>query len=114
MYSLNETNRFYVYTHSIDKRKGAESLCGIVRNNSMAPLSGIVFLFANNSRRLLKLLHWERGGFVIYYKRLECGRFSPTLFKVSDVSFKEMRWDENVKLMVGINLSSKRSKRYKL
>ena len=37
MFSLNETNRFYVYTHSIDMRKGAESLCGIVRNNVSIP-----------------------------------------------------------------------------
>ena len=28
MFSLNETNRFYVYTHGIDMRKGVESLCG--------------------------------------------------------------------------------------
>lgn len=91
--------------------KGAESLCGIVRNISMDPLSGSVFLFANKSRSLLKLLHWDRGGFVIYYKRLESGRILPTLFKGSDVSFKEMRWDEIVMLMEGINLSSKSPKR---
>ena len=114
MFSLNETNRFYVYTQGIDMRKGAESIFGIVRNNSMDPLSGSVFLFANKSRSLLKLLHWEQGGFVIYYKRLESGRVSPTLFKGSDVSFKEMRWDEIVMLMEGINLSSKRRKRYNL
>lgn len=50
MFSLNETNRFYVYTHGIDMRKGVESLCGIVRNNCMNPLSGSVFLFANKSK----------------------------------------------------------------
>ena len=66
MFSLNETNRFYVYTQGIDMRKGAELLFGIVRNNSMDPLSGSVFLFANKSRSLLNLLHWEQGGFVIY------------------------------------------------
>lgn len=77
MFSLNETNRFYVYTHGIDMRKGVESLCGIVRNNCMNPLSGSVFLFANKSRSLLKLLHWERGGFVIYYKRLKVDVLRP-------------------------------------
>ena len=99
MFSLNETNRFYVYTHGIDMRKGVESLCGIVRNNCMNPLSGSVFLFANKSRSLLKLLHWERGGFVIYYKRLESGRVAPNLFRGCNLSFKEMRWDEIVMLM---------------
>lgn len=102
MFSLNETNRFYVYTHGIDMRKGVESLCGIVRNNCMNPLSGSVFLFANKSRSLLKLLHWESG------------RVAPNLFRGCNLSFKEMRWDEIVMLMEGINLSSKRRKRYNL
>ena len=28
----------------------------------------------------MTLLHWERGGFAIYYKRLEQGRFHPRIF----------------------------------
>ncbi len=114
MFSLNETNRFYVYTHGIDMRKGVESLCGIVRNNCMKPLSGSVFHFANKSRSLLKLLHWERGGFVMYYKRLDSGRVEPNLFRLCNLSYKEKIWDVNVMLMEGINLSSKRRKRYNL
>ena len=43
MFSLNETNRFYVYTQCIDMRKGVESLCGIVRNNVSIP--SIPFLY---------------------------------------------------------------------
>ncbi|EJW89691.1 hypothetical protein EVA_22202, partial [gut metagenome] len=42
------------------------------------------------------------------------GRVAPNLFRGCNLSFKEMRWDEIVMLMEGINLSSKRRKRYNL
>ena len=37
----------------------------------------LTFQFLNRSRTLVKLLHWEAGGLVIYYKRLEKGTFRP-------------------------------------
>ena len=41
-----------------------------------APLQvGEVFIFLNKSGTRIKLLHWEHGGFVLYYKRLESGTF---------------------------------------
>ena len=36
--------------------------------------------FVGKTRKVMKLLHWERGGYVMYYKRLETGRLSPRLF----------------------------------
>jgi transposase len=38
-------------------------------------LSGEVFIFMNRRRDQVKMLVWDRSGFVIYYKRLERGRF---------------------------------------
>lgn len=59
-------------------RKGFDGLCGLVRNSlHRDPLSGEVYIFLNRSRTLVKLLHWEAGGLVIYYKRLEKGIFRP-------------------------------------
>lgn len=40
------------------------------------PVRREVFIFVNRSRTTIKLLHWERGGLVLYHKRLESGRFS--------------------------------------
>ncbi|HNX89650.1 MAG TPA: IS66 family insertion sequence element accessory protein TnpB [Paludibacteraceae bacterium] len=34
-------------------------------------MNGDVYVFLNKSRTTMKLLHWERGGFVIYYKRMD-------------------------------------------
>jgi hypothetical protein len=59
-------------------RKGFDGLSGLVRNSlDRDPLSGEVYIFLNRSRTLVKLLHWEAGGLVIYYKRLEKGTFHP-------------------------------------
>lgn len=96
-------------------RKGIESLCGIVRANKSTPTDGSVYVFANRSRTLLKLLHWERGGYVIYYKRMEQGRLSRTMFSSGSSeppAFQAMRWDEIVLLVEGIRPHIKRRKRY--
>ena len=36
----------------------------------------------------MKLLHWERGGFVIYYKRMESGRISHKIFIPNYITMK--------------------------
>jgi len=72
MFSLNETNKFMVYSTSVDFRKGVEPLCGLCRIDGRKPSDGSVYVYFNRSRTLMKLLHRER----IYYKRMEVGRIS--------------------------------------
>lgn len=38
-------------------------------------MSGDIFVFINKQRNRVKLLRWEPGGFVLFYKRLERGTF---------------------------------------
>lgn len=73
-----------------------------VRSCQLDPLNGNVYVFSNRSRTDLKLLHWERGGNTLYYKRLSKGRFHPRIFLRQGVDFRCMRWDELVLLMEGI------------
>jgi len=112
MFSLNETNQFMVYSNSVDLRKGIEALCGIARCSGQKPTDGFVYVFFNRSRTLMKLLHWERGGYVIYYKRMEAGRISRKVFRQSDEpGFYRLRWDELVLFLEGVYLSAQRRKR---
>lgn len=114
MFSLNEGNRFIVCLHGIDLRKGVDGLCGIVRQLSLSPTNGDVYVFINRNRTVIKLLHWERGGYVIYYKRLESGRISHKVFAEQELVFGVYRWDELVLLIEGISIKTKRRKRYNL
>jgi transposase len=57
-------------------RKSFDGLCGLISGRlGQDPRSGDVFIFINKSRNRIKLLRWEPGGFVLFYKRLEQGTF---------------------------------------
>ncbi|SHM85011.1 IS66 Orf2 like protein [Cyclobacterium lianum] len=78
MFSLGSTHSYFLYGSPVDMRKSFDGLCGLVRNHlDRDPSSGVVYVFLNRGRNLIKLLHWEQGGFVQYYKRLEQGTFTP-------------------------------------
>jgi len=76
MFSLTESHRFFVFSKPTDMRKSFDALCGIVRIwLCRNPLSGDVFVFINRKRNMMKLLHWQQGGLMLYFKRLEKGTF---------------------------------------
>ena len=112
MFHLNENNRFVLSRNPRDLRKGVDSLCGAIRSCRLDPLNGDVYVFSNRSRTVLKLLHWERGGYTLYYKRLSVGRFHPKIFLRAGAGFRSMRWDELMLLMEGISPGVARRKRY--
>ena len=97
MFNLNENNQFFISNAPTDMRVGVNAMCGKVRQAGGDPTDGKVYVFAGKTRKVMKLLHWERGGYVMYYKRIETGRLSPRLFP-SDlhIGFREIRWDELV------------------
>jgi hypothetical protein len=67
------------------------------------PLSGEVFIFINRPRTTIKLLHWERGGLVLYHKRLESGRFTLPVFDTKTRSYL-LGWTDLVLMVEGISL----------
>ena len=68
--------KIFAYTRATDMRKGFAGLSSIVREEFEAdPTDGSLFVFINRRRTHIKLLVWDRNGFVIYYKRLEKGSF---------------------------------------
>lgn len=68
--------RVYMATEPVDLRRGHDGLCALVRTlYGCDPHDGSVFAFVGRRGDRIKLLYWERGGFVLVYKRLEMGRF---------------------------------------
>lgn len=111
MFSLTERHRYYLYRSSTDMRKGFDGLSGLVRNElQLDPLSGDVYIFINRSRNRMKLLVWEQGGFVLYYKRLERGRFEDFLPHNSNQSVV-ISWEKLMLLVGGISLQSVRQRK---
>jgi len=115
MFSLGERHRYYLYNDWVDMRKGFNGLSGLVRNDlGMNPLTGDVYIFINRSRNRMKLLVWEQGGYVLYYKRLEQGRFRIKKDSESQLSL-EYSWEELMLLVGGIEQTSlRRHKRFSL
>ena len=75
MFSLDNTCRYWLYNKPVDMRKSFNGLSGIVTNAMSERLrSGDVFIFANASRNMMKLLRQEEGGLVLYSIRLDMGR----------------------------------------
>ncbi|MEA1937088.1 MAG: IS66 family insertion sequence element accessory protein TnpB [Patescibacteria group bacterium] len=76
MFALNDSQKFYLYSKPTDMRKSFDGLSGLVRSGLQKnPLSGEIFIFINKRRNMIKILNWQQGGFVLYFKRLEKGTF---------------------------------------
>ena len=104
MFSLGDSNIYYLSRTATDMRKGFDALCGEVRRGmGRDPLSGEVYIFYNSSRTRLKLLHWERGGFVIYHKRFEQGILSLPEFD-SETGGYRFSWRELMLMVEGVSL----------
>ena len=68
--------RVYLALDPVDMRCGHDGLAAIVRTQWKRDLySGHLFVFTGKRGDRIKILFWDRGGFVLYYKRLERGRF---------------------------------------
>lgn len=75
MIGLPSSVRIFLSPEPCDMRKGPDGLAAEVRRRGGDPYSGFLFIFASRRRDRIKILTWARGGFVVWYKRLERGRF---------------------------------------
>lgn len=66
----------YLATFPVDMRKNMDGLSMLVADVlQQSPQSLSVYVFYNRERNKVKCLWWDRNGFVLYYKRLEKGRY---------------------------------------
>lgn len=110
MFGIGSENCYYLYRAATDMRKSFDGLMGIVQSEmNKNPLSGEVFLFINRKHDRIKLLRWEKGGFVLYYKRLEKGTLSRPR-KLAEGTYDAISWPELVHLIEGIVVEKYRQK----
>lgn len=104
MLGFHSAQRFYICTTAIDMRKGIDGLCGVIRYLlEDDPLSGYVFIFFNKPRDKIKLLVWDKDGYVLYQKRLERGRFEEVNTQ-RDAIKNKITYDHLVMLISGISI----------
>ncbi len=91
----------------VDFRKAINGLSILVAEElELDPFSSQVFAFCNRKRNQVKLLVWERNGFVLWQKRLEKDRFPwprSNRAEVLEVTGRELNW-----LLDGIDVFEQR------
>jgi transposase len=107
------STRIWLATQPADMRCGFDrlaELAQVVTNQN--PMDGHLFLFRSRGGDRLKMLLWEKDGFVLWYKRLEEGVFKLPRIEPEQKSV-ELRASELAMMLDGIDLKSvKRVKRY--
>ena len=76
MLTLPPSVRIYLATAPTDMRKGHDGLAALVKRGlSHDVYSGHLYVFVSRKGNRIKILAWDHGGFILWYKRLERGRF---------------------------------------
>jgi transposase len=109
----SSSTRIWLSAAAIDMRLGFDRLAELAASvTGQDALSGHLFLFRSRGGDRLKMLYWDRDGYVLWYKRLEEGTFKLPRVEAGVKSI-ELRASELAMLLDGIDLRSvKRVKRY--
>ena len=68
--------KVYLCLEPVDFRKSITGLSLLVEQQlGLDPFEHTLYVFVNRKRDKLKILLWEKNGFVLWYKRLEKQRF---------------------------------------
>ena len=105
--------RIWLAAEATDMRCGFDRLAEQVQSViGEDPLSGHLFLFRSRRGNRLKILTWDRDGYVLWYKRLERGVFKLPRMAPESRSV-ELRASELAMLLDGIDMARlKRVPRY--
>ena len=111
MLMLPPSVRIFITAEATDMRRSFDRLAAMVEEIlKQSPLSGHLFVFRSRRGDRVKILSWERGGFAIWYKRLEEGTFR---FPEGGTPSFEIEAADLALLLEGIDLAgAKRRKRF--
>lgn len=109
MLTLPASVRIYVAAEAVDLRRGFDGLAAAVRSVIREdPLSGHLFVFTNRRRNRVKVLVWDRTGYLLLYKRLERGTFHLAMEPVAGHRHVELDAGELGLMLEGVDLRGAR------
>ncbi len=108
-----QSARIWLAATPVDMRCGFDRLAELARAvTGQDPFHAHLFIFRSRRGDRLKVLQWDRDGYVLWYKRLEVGVFRLPQIR-SGASSIELRPSEFAMLLDGIDMSRvKRMPRY--
>ncbi len=113
LFGLEEATKVFLYGKAADMRKGFDGLYGLVLEHmELDPRQGYLFVFMNNQRTRIKVLHWNADGLALFHKRLERGTFKRPTARV-DAPNSELTKEELFMILRGIDFEkTKKRRRY--
>ena len=90
MFGLSENLRFYIFNGRTNLRGGYMRLCATIREEmGCDPRNeNNVYIFINRRCTIIRMLHYERGFYVMYEKRPESGRFRRPVYDSQSGKYK--------------------------
>lgn len=106
--------RIFICAEPVDLRRGFDRLAAAAREVvRQDPMSGHVFAFLNRRRNRVKLLLWDRSGYLLIYKRLSQGTFALPIRPLPGRRHVEVDGPKLMLMLEGIELAGARQrKRY--
>lgn len=106
--------RIFVCIEPIDLRRGFDRLAAAAREVvRQDPTSGHLFAFLNRRRDRVKILVWDRTGYMLVYKRLSRGTYALPARPLPGQGHIEVDGARLMLMLEGIELSGARQrKRY--
>jgi hypothetical protein len=111
MFHLHNKLQYYLYPGPVDCRKSFYTLSGIVSSiMKRNVLDGEVFIFVNRELTIMKILHMEHGGLVIYHKKLEMGVFRLPSFDGNTTTLP-IHWQDMMMMVQDIKMNRRMLKK---
>ncbi|NJO02897.1 MAG: IS66 family insertion sequence element accessory protein TnpB [Bacteroidia bacterium] len=108
MFHLHQSLKYFLYPLPVDMRKSFYTLSGIVTTSMGQDIrQGGVFIFINRRQTIMKILHMEYAGLVIYHKKLESGRFRLPEFDENTTSLV-IGWHDLMMMIESVKIRSKK------
>ena len=108
MFHLHNSLQYYLYPAPVDMRKSFYTLSGIVSSEMNRDVrGGEVFIFINRRQTIMKILHMEYAGLVIYHKKLESGRFKLSVYDENTQSLT-IGWNDLMMIVKSVKTRQKK------